>query len=65
VIPPLLSLCDIQSPSDFVVKMKFISVAAALLPMASGAMFAKEEYESGKVMSAMMEAKEVCTPSTF
>jgi hypothetical protein len=39
--------------------MKFISVAAALLPLASGAMYSKEEYKSGAVMAKMMEAKEV------
>lgn len=33
-----------------------------MLPLASGAMFAKEEYESGAVMGAMMEAKEVGAP---
>ena len=48
----------VLSPSAFV-KMKFISVAAAVLPLASGAMFSKEEYTSGAVMAMMMEAKEV------
>ncbi|KAF2260017.1 hypothetical protein CC78DRAFT_502275 [Lojkania enalia] len=38
--------------------MKFAAVAAALLPLASGAMFSKEEYDSGDVMAKMMEAKE-------
>jgi hypothetical protein len=39
--------------------MKLLSVAAAVLPFASAAMFTKEEYDSGAVMSLMMEAKEV------
>jgi hypothetical protein len=56
----MVRLCGTKSPNIIVVMMKFVSVAAALLPMASGAMFAKQEYESGQVMSAMMEAKEVC-----
>ncbi|SMQ55114.1 unnamed protein product [Zymoseptoria tritici ST99CH_3D7] len=38
--------------------MKFLSVAAAVLPFASAAMFTKEEYDSGAVMQLMMEAKE-------
>jgi hypothetical protein len=50
---------------QFVVKMKLISVAAALLPLASGAMFSQQEYESGQVMAVMMQAKEACTLSTF
>jgi len=41
--------------------MKFISVATALLPLASGALYSKEEYTSGEVMSKMMEVKEVRT----
>jgi hypothetical protein len=48
-----------SSSSAQFVNMKFISVAAALLPLASGAMYSKEEYKSGAVMSMMMEAKEV------
>ncbi|KAF2733672.1 hypothetical protein EJ04DRAFT_535338 [Polyplosphaeria fusca] len=38
--------------------MKFTSIAAALLPLADAAMYSKAEYESGKVMKWMMEAKE-------
>jgi hypothetical protein len=44
--------------------MKLLSVAATLLPaLASAAMFTKEEYDSGEVMSLMMEAKEVSIES--
>ncbi|KAF2874935.1 hypothetical protein BDV95DRAFT_486425 [Massariosphaeria phaeospora] len=38
--------------------MKFAAIAAALLPLASGAAFSKKEYESGEVMAMMMAAKE-------
>lgn len=44
-------------------------MAAALLPLASAELYTKEEYRSGAVMAAMMEAKEVsksfsrCLPS--
>lgn len=34
------------------------AAAAALLPLASGAGFTKEEYASGEVMDFMMSAKE-------
>jgi hypothetical protein len=40
--------------------MKFSCIATALLPLASAALFSKEEYVSGEVMSKMMVAKEVC-----
>lgn len=40
--------------------MKWTTVAAALVPVASAAVgFTKEEYTSGKVMAWMMQAKEV------
>ena len=39
--------------------MKFSTVAAALLPLASAELYTKEEYRSGAVMAMMMEAKEV------
>lgn len=39
--------------------MKFTAIATAILPLASAAMFSQEEYDSGKVMSKMMAAKEV------
>jgi hypothetical protein len=37
--------------------MKFATVAAALLPLAYG--FSQDDYDSGRVMAKMMEAKEV------
>lgn len=41
--------------------MKFSTVtAAALLPFAYG--FTKDDYDSGRVMAKMMEAKEVGSP---
>jgi hypothetical protein len=40
--------------------MKFATIAAALLPLASAASYSKEEYDSGAVMAKMMVAKEVC-----
>jgi hypothetical protein len=39
--------------------MKFATIAAALLPLASAAFYAQEEYDSGEVMAKMMQAKEV------
>ena len=39
--------------------MKFSGIATVLLPLASAALFSKEEYVSGEVMSKMMVAKEV------
>lgn len=39
--------------------MKFTTIASVLLPMASAAMYSKEEYTSGAVMAKMMEVKEV------
>jgi hypothetical protein len=42
-----------------VVRMKFSTIAAALLPLAATAAFTKEEYDSGEVMAKMMQAKEV------
>lgn len=41
--------------------MKFATIAAALLPLASAATYTTEEYESGAVMQKMMVAKEVWT----
>ncbi|KAK4500135.1 hypothetical protein PRZ48_008321 [Zasmidium cellare] len=38
--------------------MKFVTLAAACLPLALGAMFNKDEYDSGAVMAKMMAAKE-------
>jgi len=43
--------------------MKWSSISAAavaLLPLASGAAFTEQQYNSGEVMEAMMVAKEVC-----
>jgi D-alanyl-D-alanine carboxypeptidase len=45
-----------------VVKMKFTTIAAALLPLAATAAFTTEEYDSGEVMAKMMQAKEVRGP---
>ena len=39
--------------------MKFATVAAAVLPLASAAMYSKQEYESGVVMAEMRAEKEV------
>lgn len=39
--------------------MKFCSFVAACLPLALGAMYSKDEYDTGAVMAKMMEAKEV------
>lgn len=43
--------------------MRYSTLAAALLPLASAELYTKEEYRSGAVMAAMMEAKEVLTTS--
>jgi hypothetical protein len=40
-------------------KWTTIATAVAAVPLASAAMFTKEQYRSGEVMSKMMEAKEV------
>lgn len=45
--------------------MKFATVIAALLPLASAATYTKEEYEDGTVMAKMMQAKEVCAHRTY
>lgn len=45
--------------------MRGFTVAAALLPFASAAMFSEEEYNSGAVMKLMMEAKEVMQSVTY
>lgn len=45
--------------------MKWSSISAAavaLLPLASGAAFTEQQYNSGEVMELMMEAKEVISP---
>jgi hypothetical protein len=41
--------------------MKWTTIATALaaVPLASAALFAKEQYRSGEVMEKMMAAKEV------
>jgi len=56
--PPVLTRCE-RTLQSAIAKMKFATVAAALLPLAQGAMFTKEQYESGEVMDKMMAAKEV------
>lgn len=40
-------------------KWTTLATAFAAVPLASAAMFTKEQYRSGEVMSSMMEAKEV------
>lgn len=39
--------------------MKVVMLAAACLPLTLGAMYSKDEYDSGAVMAKMMAAKEV------
>lgn len=41
-------------------KMKWATVATALLPLAAGHGFTHQEYASGEVMELMMNGKEVC-----